>query len=74
MNFLFSERCNLDEKEIMKLTQLKAKKIVSDATEISEQTRTGAENYAVEVFEHVGQSLSVLLDHTEKCKIRLAGE
>lgn len=59
------------EQEIVRVSQQKADQILADARELERQTRSGAEDYADEVFGHVEQSLDTLLNNVRRCRDRL---
>ncbi len=59
------------EQEIVRISQQQADTIMADAREVERQTRSGAEDYADEVFNHVEQSLDTLLGNVRRCRDRL---
>ncbi|MBR2790178.1 MAG: ATPase [Eggerthellaceae bacterium] len=61
------------QQEIVRTAQLQADEIMADARELERQTRSGAEEYADQVFGHVQGSLETLLANVIRCRKRLNG-
>lgn len=61
------------QQEIVRTAQLQADEIMRDAHEMERQTRSGAEEYADQVFGHVQGSLETLLTNVIRCRKRLNG-
>ena len=59
------------DQDIFRISQQQADTIMADAREVERQTRSGAEDYADEVFNHVEQSLDTLLGNVRRCRDRL---
>lgn len=59
------------EQEVVRTAQLQANQIMADASEMERQTRSGAEEYADQVFSHIEMSLDNLLGNVKRCRSRL---
>ncbi len=62
------------QQEIVRTAQLQADEIMAEAREMERQTRSGAEEYADQVFSHVQGSLEQLLNNVMRCRKRLNGD
>ncbi len=61
------------QQEIVRTAQLQADEIMAEARELERQTRSGAEEYADQVFGHIQGSLEQLLNNVMRCRKRLNG-
>lgn len=59
------------EQEIVRISQQQADAILAEARELERQTRTGAEDYADQVFNHVEQGLDTALNSIRRNRDRL---
>lgn len=59
------------EFEVVRVAEQQAAVILADARDFERQTRSGAVDYADEVFVHVEQSLDTLLSNVRRCRDRL---
>ena len=62
------------QQEIVRTAQLQADEIMADAREMERQTRSGAEEYADQVFGHIQNSLEQLMTNVIRCRKRLNGD
>lgn len=61
------------QQEIVRTAQLQSEEILADAHESERILRSGAEEYADQVFGHVQASLEQLLSNVMRCRKRLNG-
>ena len=59
------------EQEIVRISQQQAEQVLADARTAERDMRSGAEQYADEVFSHVESSLDTLLSNVRRCRDRL---
>lgn len=59
------------EQEVVRISQQQAEAIMAEARELERITRSGAEDYADEVFSHVEQTLDNVLGQVRRVRDRL---
>ena len=59
------------QQEIVRISQQQAESIMAEAREMERQVRSGAEDYAYEVFSNIEQNLGSMLNNIQRCRERI---